>query len=132
MSTIKEEIAKNILFYRKRAGYTQKELARLLGVNNSAVSNWENGLNSIDIETLFKACEIFNITLNDIYGKYADKEKSTANNGSALTDMEQYLLDGFRELTQQGQDYMIQTLHMALNTYKKAADSTAASAGNVG
>lgn len=128
MSTIKDEIAKNILFYRKRAGYTQKELARLLGVKNSAVSNWENGLNSIDIDTLFKACEIFSITLNDMYGKYA----SPTACGGAITDSEQYLLDGFRELTKQGQDYMIQTLHMALNTYKKAADFPGTSADSAG
>ena len=132
MSAIKEEIAKNILFYRKRAGYTQKELARMLGVNNSAVSNWENGLNSIDIDTLFQACEIFGITLNDMYGKYADRENFTASADSSLSQTEQYLLNGFRGLTKQGQDYILQTLHIAMNTYKKAADSTAASADNVG
>ena len=70
MSTVRDEIAKNLLYYRKKAGYTQKQFAEFLGVKNSAVSNWENGLNSIDIETLFKACELFGITLNDMYGKY--------------------------------------------------------------
>ena len=109
MSAIKEEIAKNILFYRKRAGYTQKELARMLGVNNSAVSNWENGLNSIDIDTLFQACEIFGITLNDMYGKYADRENFTASADSSLSQTEQYLLNGFRGLTKQGQDYILQS-----------------------
>lgn len=67
----------------------------------------------------------------DVEKYIADSENDTTT-GLALTDSEQYLLDGFRKLTEQGQDYMIQTLHMALNTYKKAADSTAASAGNVG
>lgn len=70
MLSIKEEIAKNLLFYRKKAKLTQKELAEKLGVKNTAVSNWESGNNSIDIDTLFLACEIFGITLNDIYGKY--------------------------------------------------------------
>lgn len=32
MATVKEEIAKNLLFYRKKAGFTQKELADKLGV----------------------------------------------------------------------------------------------------
>ena len=59
MATVKEEIAKNLLFYRKKSGLTQKELAAKLGVKNTAVSNWESGNNSIDIETLFAACEIF-------------------------------------------------------------------------
>lgn len=52
---------------------TQKELAELLGVKNSAVSNWEKGVNSIDIETLFKACTIFKISVNDMYGQYSNE-----------------------------------------------------------
>ena len=71
MSTVRDEIAKSLLFYRKKCGLTQKELAEKLGVKNTAVSNWESGNNSIDIETLFLACEIFGVTLNDMYGKYS-------------------------------------------------------------
>ena len=85
MSTVREEIAKNLLFYRKKSGLTQKELAGKLGVKNTAVSNWESGNNSIDIDTLFLACEIFGVTLNDMYGKYSDIEKKPAtDNGNGL------------------------------------------------
>ena len=80
MSTIREEIAKNLLFYRKKSGYTQKQLAEKLGVKNTSVSNWESGHNSIDIETLFKACELFGITLNDMYGKYSNTEQDSFSN----------------------------------------------------
>ena len=55
---VKESIAKNILFYRKKNKLTQKQLAEKIGVQNSAISNWENGTNSIDIETLFKVCKV--------------------------------------------------------------------------
>lgn len=72
MGSVREEIAKNLLYYRKKAGYTQKQLADMLGVKNSSVSNWENGLNSIDIETLYSACNIFGVTLNDMYGMYSN------------------------------------------------------------
>jgi transcriptional regulator with XRE-family HTH domain len=84
MSTVREEIAKNLLYYRKKSGYTQKQLAEKLGVKNSAVSNWENGQNSIDIETLCKACEIFQITLNDMYGRFSDTDAYTAHERSVL------------------------------------------------
>ena len=67
MGNIKDQIAKNLLYYRKKSGLTQKQFAEKLGVKNSAVSNWENNLNSIDIETLAKACEIFGISINDMY-----------------------------------------------------------------
>ena len=64
---IKEIVAKNLLFYRKKNKITQKELADQLGVKHNAISSWENGVNSIDIDTLFKVCKIFGVTVNDMY-----------------------------------------------------------------
>lgn len=115
MSTVKEEIAKNLLYYRKKAGFTQKEFAAKLGVKNTAVSNWESGNNSIDIETLFSACEIFGVTLNDMYGRY-----SSAAPSAELTADEEKLLSGYRTLNNQGKEYILQTLSMAAQVYIKS------------
>ena len=73
---IKRNVSENIRSYRKKAGLTQKQLADLLGVKNTAVSNWENGQNSIDTELLFRVCKIFNISLNEIYGIEETKKES--------------------------------------------------------
>jgi transcriptional regulator with XRE-family HTH domain len=66
---------KNILFYRKKNKLTQKQLAEKIGVQNSAISNWENGTNSIDIETLFKVCEVLGISMNTVFGTEETKPK---------------------------------------------------------
>lgn len=116
MSTVREEIAKNLLFYRKKSGFTQKQLAEKLGVKNTAVSNWESGNNSIDIETLFSACEIFGVTLNDMYGKYSFEKSSQ----DVLSSEEDHLISTFRKLSDQGQEYILQTLDMAAKVYIKA------------
>lgn len=89
MGTVKEEIAKNICFYRKKAGYTQKALADQIGVKNSAISNWESGQNSIDIELLFKVCSVLGVSINDIYGIYA-------NNSDCLTQHESAVILAYR------------------------------------
>lgn len=68
MGSIKETIAKNILFYRKKMKMSQKELAGIVGVNNSAISNWENGINSIDIDTLFRVCNALKISVDTVFG----------------------------------------------------------------
>ncbi len=47
---------------------SQKELAKLVGVQHTAVSNWENAINSIDIDTLFKVCEVLDISINTVFG----------------------------------------------------------------
>ena len=87
MGNIRDEISKNLLFYRKKSGMTQKELAELLGVKNSAVSNWEKGVNSIDIETLFKACTIFKISVNDMYGQFSNETIDLPNEIREIIDI---------------------------------------------
>lgn len=121
MSTVKEEIAKNLLFYRKKAGLTQKQFADMLGVKNTAVSNWESGNNSIDIETLFAACEVFGVTLNDMYGKYSTESSSSVQD---LPADESQLLATYRALNNQGKEYILQTLNMAAQVYIKSDSAT--------
>lgn len=45
---------------RKRAGYTMKELAALLGITEGAVSNYENGKRQPDLTMLLKIADVFN------------------------------------------------------------------------
>ena len=99
MGNLRDEIAKNMLFYRKRAGLTQKELADQLGVRNTAVSNWESGNNSIDIDTLVLACSNFGITLNDMYGKFSATP--------TLSDDESMLLSAYRSMNQEGKEKLL-------------------------
>lgn len=74
---VKETIAKNLLYYRKKNKITQKELAEQLGVKHNAISAWENGVNSIDIDTLFRICKIFGVTVNDMYGMSSPEQPTT-------------------------------------------------------
>ena len=76
---IKETVAKNLLYYRKKNKITQKELAEKLGVKHNAISSWENGVNSIDIDTLFQICKIFGITVNDMYASPFNQLSSLKN-----------------------------------------------------
>lgn len=68
MSIIRKNIARNILYYRKKLNLNQKELAGRLSVGNSAISNWEKELNSPDIDTLFEMCRVFDININEMCG----------------------------------------------------------------
>lgn len=78
MGNVKETISKNILFYRKQKKLSQKELAKRIGVNNSAISNWENGINSIDIETLFKVCKELEVSIDTMFGNNVDSTPCVA------------------------------------------------------
>ena len=51
---IENDVGRAIAFLRKRAGYTQKDLADRLGISDKAVSKWERGLGLPDISYLRK------------------------------------------------------------------------------
>ena len=69
MGQIHENIVANIILHRKRLNLSQEQLAEKAGVKKfTTVSNWERGANLPNIETLFKLCEIFDITMDEMYG----------------------------------------------------------------
>ena len=59
-------IAKNISEYRKKLGLTQAGLGEKLNFTDKSVSKWEKGEYLPDILVLYKMCELFGITLNDL------------------------------------------------------------------
>ena len=48
---------------------SQAAFAEIFNVDQTAVSNWENGKNSIDIEIANKIADYFSVPLDFIYGK---------------------------------------------------------------
>jgi len=54
---------------RKAKKLTQDELAQMMGVSGQAVSKWENGQSYPDITTLPALAEIFNVSIDALFGK---------------------------------------------------------------
>ena len=59
---MKYEIGARIRKYRECCNLSQKELAKQIGVSNSRVSNWEQGINRPDIDTLANICVALNVS----------------------------------------------------------------------
>jgi transcriptional regulator with XRE-family HTH domain len=70
----------NIKGLRQYKKLSQKELAEKLFVDQTAVSNWENGKNSISPETAKKISEIFGVPLEFVYGYEPDGYSISYNN----------------------------------------------------
>lgn len=58
-----------ICFYRKKQGLTQEELAQRLGVTNQSVSKWELAQCCPDISLLPKLADIFEISIDELFGR---------------------------------------------------------------
>ena len=74
-------IGKYIREKRIELNYTQEDLASMMGITKTAVSNWENGNTIVDIKYLVLLSNIFSVSVDDIlfpdvsgYGKstYSD------------------------------------------------------------
>lgn len=71
---VKKEFGKNLRKYRKKAGYTQKDLGEKLKLTLSAVSRWEKGQSLPEFPALYDLCKILDIDINDLLGRYALKQ----------------------------------------------------------
>lgn len=63
------QLGNRIAELRKEAGLTQEQLAGKLGVTYQAVSKWENGNSYPDISLLPRLSEIFQVSLDSLFGK---------------------------------------------------------------
>lgn len=58
---------------RKAKGYTQKHVAKLLGVHEDTLSRWETGANLPDLPTLFVLADLLSTTPVDLMPSLAKK-----------------------------------------------------------
>lgn len=59
---MKYEIGSRIRKYREERGLNQKQLAQIIGVSNSRISNWEQGLNRPDADILVSICRALKVS----------------------------------------------------------------------
>lgn len=69
MGKIRNRLSKNIKDVIDQSGISRKILAEKLNVSQVSVSNWITGKNSPDLETLITFCEMFNVSLDEIYSE---------------------------------------------------------------
>ncbi len=65
---MKSNVGDNIRKYREISGLTQKQLASRLNINNSRVSNWEQGANNPPADLIADICEALNVSASELLG----------------------------------------------------------------
>ena len=83
------EIGSRIRKYREENNLSQKQLAEKIGVSNSRVSNWEQGLNRPDADILAAICVALDVSPSLLLGIQVT--------GDELTEQERKVLKAYRE-----------------------------------
>ncbi len=54
--------------YRKQSGYTQAQLAEILGIKQSSISDWENDISRPEYENLIALAKLYDETIDTLLG----------------------------------------------------------------
>lgn len=93
---LKENIQRNLIFYRKLRKVTQKQLADAINTATTTVSGWERGVATPDIDTLFAICNCLQVSLHDMCGVLSEEESFS------VTARERKLLVNYQKLSETG------------------------------
>ena len=109
MKETKYEIGNRIRKYREERNMTQKQLAERIGVSNSRVSNWEQGLNRPDADIVAAVCVALDVSPSLLLGIRVT--------GDDLTEQERRVLKAYRE-----KDDVRQAVHILLGISENAQE----------
>ena len=70
MENIKEVIKDNLIKLRKDNKLTQLELAQKIGYSDKAISRWETGETTPDVETLNSLASLYNVPISFFFEEY--------------------------------------------------------------
>lgn len=75
-----KSIGKFIATLRKANGYTQAQLAEMLGVSNKTISNWENEVSYPDLSLIPVIADLFNVTSDELLRGAKDNQNVQIEN----------------------------------------------------
>ena len=81
------EFAKRLQALRKQAGLSQEDVSEQLHISRQAVSKWEQGQSTPDIEVCLKLCEILKLTPNQLLLGFDNTTEHPPKNKVSHLDM---------------------------------------------
>lgn len=115
------EIGPKLRKYREAQNLSQKEFAKLIGVSNSRVSNWELGINRPDVDFLSIICEVLKVSPSELLDIKFSPELENSSCQSSPYEKEFTAI--FGHLAPETQQYLLLMAKELLNTQQKLLNS---------
>lgn len=94
---------------------TAYKMSKDTGISDRLIGYWKKGEKLPSAENLLIIANYFSISVDYLLTGKEKEQKTTV----ILSDIEEKLINDFRNLSQQGQDYIRQQMFMAREVYKK-------------
>lgn len=121
------ELYQNIKDLREQKGLSQDELAKMTGyTSRSSIAKIEKGEVDLTRSKIIAFAKALDIAPGILMGwcttpeSVHEKELSQQKHPYHLCPKEEMLISDFRTLNEQGQDYILQTMDMVKDKYKKS------------
>ncbi len=108
---------------RQNAKLSQKKLGALVGVNQTAVSQWERGITSPKYAQIQNLCKIFQVSDAYLLG-IVDKIKPLTSQASGLTEKQIKILEMMDQMTPEQQDEMVRQAEYQLWMQQRQKDDS--------
>lgn len=86
------EIGKMIAEERMKKGYSQEDLAELIGCQPNSISRWENGETTMKIDVLQKIAEALDVSADKILGLSIQRDDENYLFEYLMTDKEKIMI----------------------------------------
>ncbi|AFY30911.1 helix-turn-helix transcriptional regulator [Calothrix sp. PCC 7507] len=89
---MKQKPKPRIALLREKAGLTQLELSRIVGVTESTIQNWESGRTGTDhIERIIRFCKALNCQVEDLVEYVNESPEAPAASPGSLSEIHDLL-----------------------------------------
>lgn len=86
----------NLKEIRLNRGLTQTEVAKKLGIAQVTYCNYENGNRNPDVCTLMKLSDVFNVSIDELFGYQGKKQEE-----KPISRQKRYIIDNLDSLTKE-------------------------------
>lgn len=73
-----KQLAKNIVYYRRKKGLSQEKVSEYMGVSRQAVTKWENDISRPSSDNLIKLAQLFEVSVDTLLENDNGEEKNPA------------------------------------------------------
>lgn len=117
-SSIVVSFGQNLIYYRKKCGFTQQQVADILNLNRTTYTKYETSVSEPSLEILLKLADLYGVKPNDLLSLEPNKMVSDPVVGP-LTEREKVLINDYRFLSSEGKEDLLAYLKKLIKEKKK-------------